>query len=65
MGEWSEYFEDFPEENRGNYVDGKFDPATASARREQQQGVARQLKDDQKRLDAEIEAIVETHKKSK
>ena len=25
MGEWSEYFEDFPEENPGNYVNGKPD----------------------------------------
>lgn len=26
MGEWSEYFEDFPEENPANWVDGRFDP---------------------------------------
>lgn len=26
MGEWSEYFEDFPEENPANWVNGKFDP---------------------------------------
>ena len=29
MGEWSEYFEDFPEENPGNYVNGKYDPQQA------------------------------------
>jgi hypothetical protein len=63
MGEWSEYFEDFPEENPGNYVDGKFDPGAASAQRERQQKAASQLKDDQKRLDDEIAAIVEKHKK--
>ncbi|MBS0511881.1 MAG: hypothetical protein JSR42_12015 [Proteobacteria bacterium] len=26
MGEWSDYFEDFPEENPANWVNGKFDP---------------------------------------
>lgn len=25
MGEWSEYFEDFSEENTANYVGGRFD----------------------------------------
>lgn len=32
MGEWSEYFEDFPEENPANYIDGHFDPASAAQR---------------------------------
>lgn len=26
MGDWSEYFEDFPEENPANWVNGRFDP---------------------------------------
>ena len=26
MGEWSEYFEDFPEENPANWVNGQFNP---------------------------------------
>lgn len=26
MGEWSDYFEDFPEENPANWVNGRFDP---------------------------------------
>ncbi len=34
MGEWSEYFEDFPEENPANWVNGRFDPATAARQRE-------------------------------
>ncbi|MCP8688921.1 hypothetical protein [Marinobacterium sedimentorum] len=34
MGEWSEYFEDFPEENPANYVGGRFDPAGAKRARE-------------------------------
>lgn len=29
MGEWSEYFEDFPEENPANYVNGQFNPQLA------------------------------------
>ena len=34
MGEWSEYFEDFPEENPANYdFNGKFDPAGAAQQR--------------------------------
>jgi hypothetical protein len=34
MGEWSEYFEDFPEENPANWVNGRFDPAAAARLRE-------------------------------
>jgi len=30
MGEWSEYFEDFPEENPANFVNGRFDPKGAA-----------------------------------
>lgn len=37
MGEWSEYFEDFPEEDPGNYVNGKFDPVLARTVRQQEQ----------------------------
>jgi hypothetical protein len=34
MGEWSEYFEDFPVENPGNYyVNGNFDRKGAEALR--------------------------------
>jgi hypothetical protein len=64
MGEWSEFFEDFPEENPANFVGEKFDPAAASALREQQQKAAKQLTNDQKRLDAEIASIVHKHKNS-
>jgi len=59
MGEWSEYFEDFPEENPGNYLNGKFDPAGANVHRERQERV----KSDQKRGNAEIGAAIEKHKK--
>ena len=33
MGEWSDYFEDFPEENPANYIDGKFNPELAAQTR--------------------------------
>lgn len=45
MGEWSEYFEDFPEENPANWVDGRYDPAgvaRACAAEAQQRAVARE-----------------------
>ena len=58
MGEWSEYFEDFPEENPANWVNGKFDPRGAEALRASQQKVAQ----DQAQLDAEIARSVEKHK---
>ena len=46
MGEWSDYFEDFPEENPGNYdANGNFDPNGVNRREGQLQDFA------QKRLD--------------
>ena len=33
MGEMYEYFEDFPEENPANYVNGSFDPKGAGVLR--------------------------------
>lgn len=62
MGEWSDYFEDFPEENEANYVAGKFDPAGAKAQREAEQKAAQKLRIEQQQLDAEIAAIVQKHK---
>jgi hypothetical protein len=62
MGEWSEYFEDFPEENPANYVAGKFDPRGANAQRESQQKSAQKLREAQQKLDAEIADIVRKHK---
>ena len=62
MGEWSDYFEDFPEENQANYVGGRFDPAGATAQREAQQKAALKLRKEQQQLDAEIAAIVKRHK---
>jgi hypothetical protein len=36
MGKWSEYFEDFPEENEANWVNGRFDPKRAAELRAQE-----------------------------
>lgn len=58
MGEWSEYFEDFPEENPANFVGKQFDPKGAQALREQQAQVAR----DQANLNSEIAAIIQKHR---
>ncbi len=59
MGEWSEYFEDFPEENPANCVDGRFDPKGADAIRAAKAKVAAE----QAKLDTEIAAIVQKHRK--
>jgi len=42
MGEWSDYFEDFPEENPANYVGNRFDPQGAAALHAQEAKVARE-----------------------
>lgn len=62
MGERSEYFEDFPEENPANHVGEKFDPRRAIAQREAQQNVTRKISDGQQKLDAEIGEIVRKHR---
>lgn len=54
MGEWSEYFEDFPEENPANYVNGRFDPAGAKVLQQQKGKVA----EEQANLNREIAEIV-------
>lgn len=36
MGEWSEYFEDFPEENPANWINGQFNPRLAQEIRNQE-----------------------------
>ena len=65
MGEWSDYFEDFPEENQANYVAGRFDPAGAAAQRAAEQKAALKLRLEQQQLDEEIVAIVQKHKPAK
>lgn len=58
MGEWSDYFEDFPDENPANYVNGRFDPQGAATQR----AAESKLRQDQANLNAEIRAIVQKHR---
>lgn len=47
MGEWSEYFEDFPEENPANYdKNGRFDPNGILRREQSQQELANRRLDE-------------------
>ena len=53
MGEWSEYFEDFPEENPANLVNGQFNPTEAARLRmleNQKTQVAQESKALQKKM---------------
>lgn len=67
MGEWSEYFEDFPDENPANYDDrGRYCApnmpegiALAQSRK-----IASQNAQSQAALNAEIAAIIAKHKKN-
>ena len=61
MGEWSEYFADFPEENPKNYVGDRFDPKGAEALRAAR--AKAKLATEQARLDAEIADIIKKHSK--
>ena len=59
MGEWSEYFEDFPEENPANWIDGRFDPEGAKRRYHQQ----RTFEQEQKQANAELNKLINDAKK--
>jgi hypothetical protein len=55
MGEWSDYFEDFPEENPANWINGSFNPA-----------LRKQLNlenNQQKTLNSEIHDMIEKAKR--
>jgi hypothetical protein len=56
MREWSESLQMFPEECAANYVDGRFDPAAAEARRRQKDA------DDLARLRGEVHTIAQKHR---
>jgi hypothetical protein len=59
MGDWSDYFEDFPEENPANYIDNRFDPKGAEALRVAEAKVSAE----QAKLNAEIVGIIQKHSK--
>lgn len=61
MGEYSDYFEDFPEENPENYVNGRFDPVGAKALQQQYRKAA----EEQANLNREIAEIVRKARMSK
>jgi len=57
MGDWSDYFEDFPEENPANWIGGRFDPQGAKEARAREAKLVRE----QTKLDAEISSIIKKH----
>jgi hypothetical protein len=62
MGEWSDHFEAFPDEDSANYIGGKFDPQGAARHRDQAGKQAAKVAEDQRLLNAEIQQIVKKHK---
>jgi hypothetical protein len=63
MGEWSDYFEDFPEENQANYVNGRFDPAGAARQRELQARQQAKTAHEQAELDRTIKKLIDDGKR--
>lgn len=59
---WADYFEDFPEENPANQVDGHYHPNGAAINMARAAARAKQ-ENDQAALDAEIKLIIEKHSK--
>lgn len=55
MGEWSEYFEEFPQENPANWINGRFDPEGAHRARQQAEGHAQS----QAQLNETIQKLIE------
>ena len=58
MREWTDSIQEFPQDNAANYVDGRFDPEAAEARRASYLQQA-QL---QAKLAAEARTIAQLHK---
>ena len=58
MGEWSDFFEDFPEENPANYVNGQFNPEAAKRINEQNA----RLREQQEKANTEINALIKKAK---
>ena len=63
MGEWSEYFEDFPEENPANWIDGRFDPVAATRQR-QTEAISRKVAQDSAALQKEMFKMAEDAKRN-
>ena len=59
MGEWSEYFEDFPEENPDNWVNGRYlGPQQAREYHMREMEANFKLRRDQAALNAEIGRMI-------
>lgn len=71
MGDWSDYFDDFPEENPANWVNGQFvHPNSEQARNIAHASKLQTLWQDrvateQAKLDEEIQTIIQKHSKPK
>lgn len=58
MGEWSDYFEDFPEENPANWTNDRLDPAGAARQREFQSRQAAKVAQEQAELNRTIKKLI-------
>ncbi|SDX57436.1 hypothetical protein SAMN05421644_1075 [Allochromatium warmingii] len=69
MGEWSEYFEDFPEENPANWANVQFihsnseEAITIAHAKKLQNLLKNRVATEQTKLDAEICQIIQKHSK--
>jgi hypothetical protein len=61
MGEWSDYFEDFPEENPANYINGHFSPPGAQTYQPPQRKFVKKPVNEQAAFDADIDRTVAKH----
>jgi len=61
MGEWSDYFEDFPEENPANYVGGVFNPQGAQRLREEKARIEKECSE----FRGKIYDLIEKHSSKK
>ncbi len=62
MGDWSEYFEDYPEENPANYVGNRFDPSAAAEQRKLD-ALAERVKRESRALQAKMFRMADEAKK--
>ncbi|HHL1990348.1 TPA: hypothetical protein ACQ105_001163 [Acinetobacter baumannii] len=62
MGEWSDYFEDFPEEDPCNYINGQFNEELAQQRRRLLNSVSSTPSEKERRLRKEQQDLLFKHK---
>ena len=59
MGEWFDYFQDFPEENPANWINGRFDPQAAALHHQRQVAFEKA----EREANAELRGMIEDAKK--